>query len=162
MSNSCNPMDYSPSGSFVHGDSPDKNTGVGCHFLFQGIFPTQKFFPGFFDPGIKPRSPALRADSLTTELREKPIYQHESAIGIYACPLPLKPPFKLLPYPTPLGHHRALDLSSLHHTVNSHWLSNFTYSNVFVSVLLSQFIPTSPSLPGSTNLYSMSISPLLP
>ena len=20
---------------------PDKNTGVGCHFLFQGIFPTQ-------------------------------------------------------------------------------------------------------------------------
>ena len=22
-------------------DSPDKNTGVGCHALFQGIFPTQ-------------------------------------------------------------------------------------------------------------------------
>ena len=22
-------------------DSSDKNTGVGCHFLFQGIFPTQ-------------------------------------------------------------------------------------------------------------------------
>ena len=22
-------------------DSPGKNTGVGCHFLFQGIFPTQ-------------------------------------------------------------------------------------------------------------------------
>ena len=22
-------------------DSPDKNTGVGCHFLLQGIFPTQ-------------------------------------------------------------------------------------------------------------------------
>ena len=28
-----NPMDCSPPGSFVHGDSPDKNTGVGCHFL---------------------------------------------------------------------------------------------------------------------------------
>ena len=27
------PMDCSPPGSFVHGDSPDKNTGVGCHFL---------------------------------------------------------------------------------------------------------------------------------
>ena len=23
-------------------DSPDKNTGVGCHFLLQGIFPTQR------------------------------------------------------------------------------------------------------------------------
>ena len=23
------------------GDSPDKNTGVGCHILLQGIFPTQ-------------------------------------------------------------------------------------------------------------------------
>ena len=22
-------------------DSPGKNTGVGCHFLLQGIFPTQ-------------------------------------------------------------------------------------------------------------------------
>ena len=23
-------------------DFPDKNTGVGCHFLLQGIFPTQE------------------------------------------------------------------------------------------------------------------------
>ena len=28
-------MDCSPPGSSVHGDSPGKNTGVGCHFLFQ-------------------------------------------------------------------------------------------------------------------------------
>ena len=34
-------MDYSPPGSSVHGDSPGKNTGVGCHALLQGIFPTQ-------------------------------------------------------------------------------------------------------------------------
>ena len=32
---------YSPPGSSVHGDSPGKNTGVGCHDLFQGDFPTQ-------------------------------------------------------------------------------------------------------------------------
>ena len=32
-------MNCSPSGSSVHGDSPGKNTGVGCHFLLQGIFP---------------------------------------------------------------------------------------------------------------------------
>ena len=28
-------------GSSVHGDSPGKNTGVGCHALLQGIFLTQ-------------------------------------------------------------------------------------------------------------------------
>ena len=33
----CNPMDYSLPGSFVHGDSPGKNTGVGSHALLQGI-----------------------------------------------------------------------------------------------------------------------------
>ena len=34
-------MDCSPPGSSVHGDSPGKNTGVGCHALLQGIFPIQ-------------------------------------------------------------------------------------------------------------------------
>ena len=34
-------MDCSPPGSSVHGDSPGRNTGMGCHFLLQGIFPTQ-------------------------------------------------------------------------------------------------------------------------
>ena len=37
----CNPMDCNPPGSSVHGDSPGQNTGMGCHDLFQGIFPTQ-------------------------------------------------------------------------------------------------------------------------
>ena len=36
----CNPMDYSPPGSSVQGDSPG-NTGVSTHPLLQGIFPTQ-------------------------------------------------------------------------------------------------------------------------
>ena len=39
-------------GSFVHGDSPGKNTGVGCHALLQGNLP---------NPGIKPRSSTLQA-----------------------------------------------------------------------------------------------------
>ena len=35
-------MDHSLPGSSVHGDSPGKNTGVGCHaLLLQGIFPAQ-------------------------------------------------------------------------------------------------------------------------
>ena len=37
----CSPPSYS-----VHGDSPGKNTGVGCHALLQGIFPTQGLNPG--------------------------------------------------------------------------------------------------------------------
>ncbi|CAN0465107.1 unnamed protein product [Rangifer tarandus platyrhynchus] len=45
----CDPVDCSPPGSSVHGDSPGKNTGVGCHALLQGIFLTQ---------GGNPRAPA--------------------------------------------------------------------------------------------------------
>ena len=29
----------------VHGNFPGKNTGVGCHFLVQGIFPTEGLNP---------------------------------------------------------------------------------------------------------------------
>ena len=42
----CGPMDCSPPGSSVHGDSPSKNTGVGCHSLLQGTFSTQGSNPG--------------------------------------------------------------------------------------------------------------------
>ena len=37
----CNPLDCNPPGCSVHGDSPGKTTGVGCHTLLQGIFLTQ-------------------------------------------------------------------------------------------------------------------------
>ena len=87
-------MNYSPPGSSVHGDSPGKNPGVGCHALLQEIFPTQGLNLGLLhykqilyhlshqgspcilewvaipspgdlpDPGIKPGSPALQEDSL--------------------------------------------------------------------------------------------------
>ena len=42
----CDPMDYSPPGSSVHGDSLGKKTGVGCYSLLQGIFLTQGSNPG--------------------------------------------------------------------------------------------------------------------
>ena len=38
-------MDCSLPSSFVHGNSPGKTTGVGCHALLQGIFPTQGLKP---------------------------------------------------------------------------------------------------------------------
>ena len=42
----CDPRLYSLPGSSVLGDSPGKNSGVRCHVLFQGIFPTQGLSPG--------------------------------------------------------------------------------------------------------------------
>ena len=42
----CSPVDCSLPGSSVHGDSPGKNTGVDCHALLQGIFPTPVLNPG--------------------------------------------------------------------------------------------------------------------
>ena len=38
----CDPMNCNPPGSSDHGDSPGKNTGVGCHALLQGIFLPQE------------------------------------------------------------------------------------------------------------------------
>ena len=37
----CDPMDCSPPGASVRGDSPGKHIGMGCHVLLQGIFATQ-------------------------------------------------------------------------------------------------------------------------
>ena len=42
----CDHVDCCPPGSSVRGDSPGKNTGVGCHALLQGIFSTQGSNPG--------------------------------------------------------------------------------------------------------------------
>ena len=56
-------MDYSPPGSFVHEDSPGKNTGVGSRSLLQEIFPTQGS-----NPGLLP----YKADSLPSEPLQKP------------------------------------------------------------------------------------------
>ena len=62
----CDPLDYSPPGSSVHGDSLGKNTGVGCHATQDlGDLP---------DPGMELGSPTLQVDSLPAEPpREKRI-----------------------------------------------------------------------------------------
>ena len=68
----CDPMDCrpdcSPPDSSVHGDSPGKNTGMGCHALLQDL-------P---NPGIKPRSPTFQVDSLPSEPPGKPLGRVES------------------------------------------------------------------------------------
>ena len=45
----CNSVDCSPPGSSIRGIFPGKSTGVGCHFLLQGIFPTQGSNPGLLN-----------------------------------------------------------------------------------------------------------------
>ena len=42
----CDPMDCSLLGSSIHGIFPGKSTGVGCHFLLQGILLTRGSNPG--------------------------------------------------------------------------------------------------------------------
>ena len=99
----CVLMDCRLPGFSVHGDSPGKNTGRGCHALLQGIFPTQDWIQvsciagGFFtdwatreahkywsglpipspgglpNPGFELDSPTLHMDSLPAELPRKPI-----------------------------------------------------------------------------------------
>ena len=67
----CNPMDCSPAGFSVHGDSPGKNTGVGCHaldLLNSGIEPISLMFPDW------------QADSLLAPSGKPSIYHTVSNI----------------------------------------------------------------------------------
>ena len=62
----CDRMDCSPPGSSVHGDSPGKSTGVGCHALLQRIFPTQGLNPHLscllhWQAGSLPQTPPVLA-----------------------------------------------------------------------------------------------------
>ena len=54
----CDPVECSLPGSFVHWNFPGKSTGVGYHFLLQGIFLTQQ--------SNLPLSPALAGWFFTT------------------------------------------------------------------------------------------------
>ena len=61
----CDPMDCSLPGSSVHGNSPGKNTEVGCHVRLQEIFPTQGLNRGLLVQ--------LQVDSLLSEPPGKPV-----------------------------------------------------------------------------------------
>ena len=66
----CDPMDCSPPGFSTHEDSPGKNTGVGCHSLLQGIFPTQGLNLGLLH---------CRADSLLSKPPAKNNWEQRAA-----------------------------------------------------------------------------------
>ena len=68
-------MDCRPPGSSVHGDSPGKNTGVGCHALLQGIFSTQGSNPGLIQVShITGRLSTIWAT------REAPTYRNKNVV----------------------------------------------------------------------------------
>ena len=71
------PMDCSPPGSSVHGDSPGQEywTGLPCHP--PGDLPK---------PGMEPRSPALQADSILSEPPGKPVFFKKYIITIITLP----------------------------------------------------------------------------
>ena len=109
-------MDCSPPDSSVHGDSPGKNTGVGCQALLQGIFPTQgsnsglphcrrilhhlshqaspwilewvayPFSKGFSWPGIELRYSTTQADSSPAELPGEPTSHSTRSQTSQECP----------------------------------------------------------------------------
>ena len=68
MSDSLLPCGLWPTRLLHPWESPGKHTGVGCRFLLQGIFLTKGS-----TPGLDPRSPALQADTLTSEPPGKPM-----------------------------------------------------------------------------------------
>ena len=57
------PMDCSLPGFSLHEDSPYKNTGVSCHALIQGVFPTRDQIQVFH----------MQANSLPSEPPGKPM-----------------------------------------------------------------------------------------
>ena len=86
------------------------------------------------------------------------IQQHESAISIHISPPSCTSPPSLPLHPTPLGCHRALGWAPcvIQQLPPAFY---FTYVNVYVSMLLSQFVPPSPSSVVSTNLFSIYMYP---
>ena len=66
----CDPMNCSPPGSIVHGDSTGMNAGASDHALLQGIFPTQGSNPGLL------RLLHSQAGSLPLAPPEKPPQSH--------------------------------------------------------------------------------------
>ena len=63
MSDSLQPHGLYPARLLCPQDFPDKNTGVGCHFLLQGDLPGS---------GIEPVSPAFAGEFFATEPPRKP------------------------------------------------------------------------------------------
>ena len=125
-------MDWGPPGSSVHRISLGKNTGVGYHFLLQGVFPTQgsntwalhcrwilyhlshqgslwtlewvayPFSRGSSQPRNWTRVSCIAGGFFTSWATREAQSSHK-----YTCTLPLETSFHPAPRPAPLGCSRA-------------------------------------------------------
>ena len=83
----CNLMDCSPPRLLCPWNSPGKNTGVDCHSLLQGIFPSQGLNPGLLKSGRFFTICAIREDQVCfthspNQLRN-PCYSNLSSYTLY-------------------------------------------------------------------------------
>ena len=107
-------MDCSPPGSSVHGDSPDKNTGVGCHALLSPLgAPTQ--FPGFREPipGSELGSRSPRSVSGLRRGKGPPRGEPPPVTPTPAPPQPLQPDLYLLSLTEPAAVASEVTLFAL-------------------------------------------------
>ena len=112
-------------------DFPSKSTGVGCHFLLQGIFPTQ---------GSNPGLPHCR----------QTLYRLSHLASLLTLP-----PTSPIPPLEVITEYRA-ELAVLYSSFPL--ASCFTHGRVYMSVLLFEFALPSPSSPVSASLLSLSVS----
>ena len=87
MSDSLRPHGLQPTSLLCPWDFPGKNTGVGCHFLLQGIFPTQgsivqilSGYPDKIREAGAAHSPALVANFAYDLAKEFNQYYHDTQI----------------------------------------------------------------------------------
>ena len=78
----CEPKEHSPPVSSVHGASSGKNTGVGCHFFLQEIFPTQGLNPGLPNSLLSepPGNPLWKCQNISSNIKDKLPYVFLSTV----------------------------------------------------------------------------------
>ena len=91
--NSLQPRELQPARLLCSWDSPGEHTGVGCHFLLQGIFSTQGLNPGLLHCrqvvyGLSYRgSPCGRCRDIIQHFQLQPLWQvqgHHAALSAAA------------------------------------------------------------------------------
>ena len=126
VSDSLWPMNCSPPGSSVHGDSLGKNTWVGCHALLQGIFPIQGSNLGL--------PPALQAESLPFESPGKPKHTGMGSLSLLQGIFPTQELNQGLPHCRPILYqlsYQESPVNTIKYLMNTLW--NFRIVSLYPS-----------------------------
>ena len=147
MSDSVRPHRWQPTRLPCPWDSPGKNTGVGCHFLLQCMEVKSEREVAQSCPTLHdPMDCSLPGSSVHRIFQARVLELGAIAFSV--------------------GCHRVYQFEL--NIANSYVIQQFplaiyfTYGNACVSMLLSEFVPPSPSRTVSTSLCSMLEMPLLP